>query len=107
MYLVGGVIAVALFFYLISSYESVKERVKGGGRAGGGDAGPPIKIEPRNIFMKNMKRPPGARLCPLCGSTLTQFEALYAEQLKGDKGRKILILGCRYCYKEGEGKGGR
>ena len=103
MYLVGGVIAVALFFYFISSYESVKERVKGGGRASGGDGGPPIKIEPRNIFMKNMKRPPGTRLCPLCGSTLTQFEALYAEQVRDGKGQKILILGCRYCYKEGEG----
>lgn len=109
MYLIGGVIAIAVFFYFVSSYESAKERVRGGGRTGGrnGDAHSPIKIAPQNIFMKNLKRPPGTRLCPLCGSTLTQFEALYAEQVKGDKGRKILILGCRYCYKEGEDQGDR
>lgn len=40
------------------------------------------------------------RRCPLCTRTLTRDEPLYATNVETGSGRKILIHGCPYCYKE-------
>lgn len=41
-------------------------------------------------------------MCPLCRSKLSKYEALYAAPVVGDKDQKLMIYGCRYCYKNGE-----
>jgi len=100
LHIVGFVIGIALFLYLLSLYEGMKERRKGPRRQE--KAGGPMHVEPESIFHRKWKKAPGERICPLCGSTLTQFEALYATPLKDPLGTKILILGCRHCYKTGD-----
>lgn len=100
LHIVGFIIGTALFLYLLSMYEGIKERRKGSRRPV--KAGEPMHIEPESIFHKRWRKAPGERICPLCGSTLTQFEALYASPLKDSRGTKILILGCRHCYKAGD-----
>ena len=63
---------------------------------------PEPDINPDEITYKNKQtRAPGQRLCPLCLSELSKYEALYAT-LVNDDASKILIYGCRYCYKENE-----
>jgi hypothetical protein len=98
LYIVGLVIGAAAFFYLLSAFRSGKEKVmEMTGKK------PPAKttVEPGRI--SNLaKRAPGSRTCPLCGSELTKYEALYASVLEEGSGRKILIHGCRYCYKQDE-----
>lgn len=94
-YLVGFIIALAVFLYALNAYESGKEKLRA--RKGG----PGVKtVEPRDIFLRKPRSHPGERLCPLCGSALTKYEALYAAPVKNGDGTKILILGCRYCYKD-------
>jgi hypothetical protein len=40
-----------------------------------------------------------SRRCPLCSSTLTRDEPLYATNIDVAGARKILIYGCPYCHK--------
>ncbi|HNU90952.1 MAG TPA: hypothetical protein PKO25_03680 [Spirochaetota bacterium] len=105
-YLVGFIIALAVFLYVLNAYESGRAKIKSLKGAPGGYAGErATTVEPRDIFLKKPRAHPGERLCPLCGSALSQSEALYAAPLKTGDGTKILILGCRYCYKEDDIKG--
>lgn len=100
-YLVGFIIALAVFLYALNAYESGKAKLKarkgGPGARTGKRAG---TVEPRDIFLRKPRSHPGERLCPLCGSALTKYEALYAAPVKNGDDTKILILGCRYCYKD-------
>jgi hypothetical protein len=41
-------------------------------------------------------------MCPLCRTRLSKYEALYASRARFSDGDKILIHGCRYCYKPDE-----
>ncbi len=100
LYLVGFVVGIAIFLYILSLYETGKEKIKNISRPAEGKRDAPARIEPDTVFQKKWKAHPGQRICPLCGSVLTRDEALYASPLKTDKGPKILILGCRYCWKE-------
>ncbi|HSV97285.1 MAG TPA: hypothetical protein VLM75_10165 [Spirochaetota bacterium] len=106
-YFVGFVIALAVFLYALNAYESGKRKLKelksGPNKKDGGRT---ATIEPQDIFLKKPRSHPGERMCPLCGSALTNYEALYAAPVKDGDGGKILILGCRYCYKEEDAKGG-
>jgi hypothetical protein len=102
LYLAGFIIGAAIFLYILSIYESGKEKLKSAVRGKSGEGAGPARVSPESIFHKKWKAHPGQRICPLCGSVLANFEALYAEPVKGEKGPRILILGCRYCYKTGD-----
>jgi len=96
LYLAGFIIGAAIFLYLYSAYQSSKEKI----RSFRAPASPPAPtVNPDRIDYFRMPRPPGARICPLCGKELTHFEALYASEVEEDGKKKILIHGCRYCYK--------
>jgi hypothetical protein len=95
-YLIGLAIGVVIFIYLYVAFQSGKDKYKA-------RAGQKSRLEksvnPDFVDYFALKRPPGVRLCPLCGKGLTKYEALYASNIE-EKGKKmILIHGCRYCYK--------
>lgn len=103
LYLAGLIIGVALFLYGLSLYEDSKRRIKAM-RSGEkpGEKGIDRPVNPQEIAFSGMRRAPGERMCPICGTVLTRYEALYASQQENGAGKKILIHGCRYCYKPDE-----
>jgi hypothetical protein len=97
LYIIGLIIGVAVFIYLYVTYQTSRDKYRA--RSGRGTR-PAASVNPDFVDYFSIKRPPGTRLCPLCGKELTRYEALYASQIE-EKGKKmILIHGCRYCYKE-------
>jgi hypothetical protein len=100
--LTGLIIGGGVFFYLFTLYESGKEKIKSNIKGVKPAGKPDIKIEPGTVAYRNMKAYPKERICPLCGSMLTKFEGLYAARLDMKEGRRILIYGCRYCFKSDE-----
>lgn len=97
LYLIGLIIGATVFIYLYSSYQSGKEKLK---EMRAGKKPPEPTVNPDRVDYFSIKRAPGARLCPLCGAELSKYEALYASETEEGGKRKILIHGCRYCYKE-------
>lgn len=98
-YILSFGLGVAVFLYLLSLYHHIKERPVES------DTKQPIsktkhetiKTTPQPVEPVHLKE----RTCPVCGSTLSRYEALYASKVvKGST--KILIYGCRYCYKPQE-----
>lgn len=96
LYLAGLGVGTALFLYIVSLYSHGKSRIgrkktttepKAGGSA--------VQVR-QPVFTI----PPGERMCPLCRTVLTKREALYASRIALNDTNKLLILGCRYCYKE-------
>jgi 3-dehydroquinate synthase class II len=58
-------------------------------------------VEPENIGFRGIRSiSPGERICPLCGSILTKYEGLYATKIIENSEKKILIMGCKYCFKD-------
>ena len=98
LYLIGLIIGATVFIYLYSSYQQGKEKLK----EIRGQSKPAPTMNPDMVDFFAIKRAPGARLCPLCGKELTKYEALYASEVEEQGKKKILIHGCRYCYKEQE-----
>lgn len=48
----------------------------------------------------NKQKKQKKRICPLCGSILTQpDDCLYGEYFEADGKKKVYIYGCNYCYK--------
>ncbi|MCP4133327.1 MAG: hypothetical protein GY754_20330 [bacterium] len=98
LYFAGLIIAITAFLYFLSLYEDGKEKI---GKLIGSKPEP--VVEPRNVVRPPLGSiPPGSRICPLCRSTLSKYEALYASQEESPTGVRILIHGCRYCYKPDE-----
>lgn len=97
LYLIGLIIGATVFIYLYSSYQSGKEKLK---ELREKKDTPETTVNPERVDYFAMPRAPGTRLCPLCGKELTKYEALYASETEEQGKRKILIHGCRYCYKE-------
>jgi len=94
VYLMGLVIGITAFLYILSIYDKGKKQVRKITRK----TGPPVN--PDNVRFNNLRSvAPGTRMCPLCRSELNKYEALYASQEKTGTGTKILIHGCRYCYR--------
>ena len=96
LYLTGLAGAAALFFYIVSLYNNGKSKLEYKKKAAapqpqGGD------VQARQPIFTI---PPGERMCPLCRTVLTKREALYASKIALNNTDKLLILGCRYCYKE-------
>lgn len=107
LYISGFIIGVAIFLYFLSFYNSGREKIKKITKKNNekkqGKVTPPSSVEPKNIEFANLTAHPGSRLCPFCRTTLTKYETLYASHVETESGRKILIHGCRYCYKPDEG----
>ena len=100
LYIAGLVIGVTAFLYLLSILNDGKQRL----------AGETPKKKEKGGEVKTSNAPgavvetvaPGERICPLCRSKLSRYEALYAAPVPGDKEQKLMIYGCRYCYREDE-----
>jgi hypothetical protein len=106
LYLFGLIIGITAFLYIMSSINSMKDKSSLKNNANiKPESDPELtgKIEMNTSVKNKIKNSaPGERICPLCGTSLTRFEALYASHISTDKGKKILIYGCRYCYKPEE-----
>ncbi len=99
LYFAGLVIGVTVFLYIYSTVNSAKEKLAAGKNPE--EPLPSESIEPGTIaFRKRPALPPGTRICPMCGSALTKFEGLYASRIDMANSSKIMIMGCRYCYKD-------
>ncbi|MBN2079112.1 MAG: hypothetical protein JW838_09095 [Spirochaetes bacterium] len=97
LYLVGLIIGATVFIYLYSAYQTGKEKLKESREEKRPEA---PSVNPEAVDYFSIPRAPGTRLCPLCGKELTKYESLYASETEEGGKRKILIHGCRYCYKE-------
>lgn len=99
LYLIGLIIGATVFIYLYSSYQSGKEKLK---EIREKKNPPEQTVNPERVDYFSIPRAPGTRLCPLCGTELSKYEALYASEVEEGGKKKILIHGCRYCYKDKE-----
>jgi hypothetical protein len=97
LYLIGLIIGAVVFIYLYTSYQAGKEKLK---EMKERKDAPEPTVNPDRIDYFSIKRAPGTRLCPLCGTELTKYEALYASETEENGKKKILIHGCKYCWKE-------
>ncbi len=96
--IVGLIIGVSAFLYFLSMYDAGKAKIKQLTQS----KAPQQNLSPDEVTYNNpATRAPGERICPVCTSKLSRYEALYAT-LVDDEAKKILIYGCRYCYKENE-----
>lgn len=98
LYLAGLIIGISLFLYLLSTFNSARDRINKMTK----NAPPPKaspELEPKNISYKKYSAAAGTRICPLCSKGLTRLEPLYASFIETEYGKKILIYGCPYCYK--------
>ncbi len=97
LYSAGLIAGVSVFLYIYSLVNRPKEkaakknRIPAGKTSGAGSA-----VKKHAIATI----PPGERMCPLCRSTLSKSEPLYASRVEEKGEGRILILGCRYCYKD-------
>lgn len=94
LYLAGLIIGIALFLYALSFYEESKEKIKK--RLSDNRE---VSINPQVISYQDKQEFPRERFCPICRAVLTRFEALYAFQIEDENEKKIMIYGCRYCYR--------
>jgi len=98
-FVIGLIIGLVLFLYGLSFYDSSRKkrtRVTPQQRS----TSEPLAVNPQSVLYEEDEQYPRKRICPLCGAVLTKYEALYAAQIEGPSGKKILIYGCRYCYRE-------
>ncbi len=101
LYIVGLLIGLSLFLYILSGIQ--KGRVKISGTSSQAAPKRNGTVTAGDVTYRGLPpRAPGERLCPLCASKLTKYEALYASRIDTDSGSRILIHGCRYCYKPEE-----
>ncbi|HQO38921.1 MAG TPA: hypothetical protein PK986_00480 [Spirochaetota bacterium] len=97
-YFAGLLLGICVFVYIISMLQSAKDKIS---VIKGRPSKPSEKIEPGTIsFRKRPALPPGTRICPMCGSQLTKYEGLYASRIDMTNSSKLMIMGCKYCYKE-------
>ena len=96
LYLLGLAAGAAMFFYIVLLYSHGKSKAGRKKTAVSPQTGNGAVQERQPIFTI----PPGERMCPLCRTMLTKREALYASKIALNDTNKLLILGCRYCYKE-------
>lgn len=99
IFIAGLAIGISAFLYILSAISGGMDRIKKPAAGSG-------KIVKQNIcaettgFRGRNTVPPGTRICPLCGSELTKYEGLYASKITEKSENKILIMGCRYCFKD-------
>ena len=96
--LIGLAISLIVFLNMLSAKDTVrnlgpKDRKK---------FDPPGGVDVRR-YMENSKdiQGPRPRICPLCGTMLSQEDFLYAAlepEPDGPRKRQARIYGCRYCF---------
>jgi hypothetical protein len=100
-YLLGLLIGAAVFFYFLSLFhtgvDALADRKKGTNN---------VKVELDADLVERLSQQayPRERICPLCKAILTKDEVLYATRVEQPTGAKILIHGCRYCYRPNDEK---
>jgi hypothetical protein len=99
IFILGLAIGISAFLYLLSVISGGMNKF---GKSGTGQKKiEKQSIEPETIGFRGRKSlPPGTRICPLCGSELTKYEGLYASKITEKSENKIMIMGCKYCFKD-------
>jgi len=99
LYILSFGAGIALFLYMLSLYHHLQKKTSQSAKKETNKAATvmPAKTVDKNFIPASMKE----RTCPVCGSKLSRYEALYASKIVKDS-TKILIYGCRYCYKPDE-----
>ena len=101
LYAIGLLIGITLFLYILSTYESGKEKYKNYIKNKYEPAKP--KIDSKDISYDTLNKDiEPKRICPLCTTPLKDYESLYASESITEGRKKIIIFGCRYCYRERE-----
>lgn len=96
----GLLLGTGIFIYLMSSYHTVSDKISEKKNGTGPDRKEDLRGSDKIIVNNHiLKRNPGERICPLCAHLLTRDEPLYASHIQSTSGEKILIHGCRFCYK--------
>lgn len=88
----GVLMALAFYLHFITKINEKEDKFK--------DAD--IEVDEKNkIHTKEKNKDTGLkkRICPLCHSFLEKHESLYAEMYEGEIRPKVIIHGCKYCYK--------
>ena len=100
-YLVGLLIGVAFFLYMLSLYHTGKDKISEILSSDRRKNSPEnnVDIEPDSISGGDGQVYPRERICPLCGAVLQKYEALFASRFETENSSRILIYGCRYCYR--------
>lgn len=99
IFIAGLAIGISAFFYILSAISGGMEKIKKNTKSK--NKVTKQNINPEITAVRGRKTvPPGTRVCPLCWSELTKYEGLYASKVTDKNETKILIMGCRYCYKD-------
>lgn len=96
LYFVGFLIAVSAFLYFVNAVDAGERKLKAM-KSSAPKNEKPEALPVRDVQPLRMNA--GDRTCPLCRSTLTDLEPLYASRNETNGDAKIMIHGCRYCYK--------
>jgi rubredoxin len=102
LYTIGLIVGIGIFIYLTIIIREGKDRIKRSPNVKPAQPDGDISVEPQSIAYKNMQAYPRERVCPLCGALLSKYESLYAHVMESGEGRKLMIYGCRFCYKQDE-----
>jgi hypothetical protein len=106
LYLIGLLVGAAVFFYFLSLYHSGADALAAR-RTAAPKKDDAMEIDAAAIDSRFQPEYPRERICPLCRAVLTKYEVLYASRVEMPGGDKILIHGCRYCYRPGEENGAK
>lgn len=103
IFILGLAIGISAFLYILSAITAGMNKFGKSGSDKDKRTSGIVKqnIEPETAGIRARRSaPPGTRICPLCGSELTKYEGLYASKITEKSQQKIMIMGCRYCYKD-------
>lgn len=106
LYLIGLLVGAAIFFYFLSLYHSGADALAAR-RTAGKKTDKGIEMDAAALDPASQQVFPRERICPLCGAVLLKYEVLYASRVVLPGGDKILIHGCRYCYRPVEENGAK
>ena len=99
IFIIGLAIGISAFLYILSAISTGMKKIQQPQSVRSKIV--QQNIQPDTIGFRGRKTvPPGTRICPLCGSELTKYEGLYASKIVEKSENKILIMGCKYCFKE-------
>jgi hypothetical protein len=110
----GLIIGVSVFLYTVSFFDGGRKKLAQGA-TGQRSGSVPTRGTPASA--SSLNRPSGKgfastlsksdvlegmpqRTCPLCSTTLSRNEPLYATHMVIGQQKKVFIHGCQYCYKE-------
>ncbi len=103
VYLLGLLLGAAVFFYILSLYHSGADALAARKK---GKSNGKIELDPNLMEIISRQAYPRERICPLCKAVLTGDDVLYATRVEQPAGPKILIHGCRFCYRPSQENAG-